>query len=280
MKAAISLFVTVIRISFGIILLVAGCYLAVSSNILQKDMFDQISEVKKKTQTAGPGEDYKVSKQPKGNKTSEKPMHLGPLVGEDGKTHKEPEYLGPLDEESKAESQAKVPTSRGHYFDLGTVKFDDEKPTSIQDGHIPEKERRFDTLAIAIFFLVAGVLLLPFSVTNRIRKWAWIKLKTFDSHLFRLCPYLVLLSGSIWIAWILLNPPLYVMREGEKIRYDSTHTMYNLDYTAPLYPTPDYITAIMHSMGIAIITCMIYYLLRKLVSVKTIKISGCLRHDS
>ena len=99
-------------------------------------------------------------------------------------------------------------------------------------------------------------------------------MKVFFRRLFRLFPYLVLLSGSIWIAWILFNPPLYVTSKGAKFPYAShKYVEIDNDYNESLYPTPDYITAILHSMGIDIITGMVFYLLRKVVSAKTIKIS-------
>lgn len=119
-------------------------------------------------------------------------------------------------------------------------------------------------LGVGLFFLGAGVFLLPFPFMDRFLKRAWIKLTPFFSRLFRLSPYLVLLLGSIWIAWILFNPPLYVTSGGTKYPYDP-----DIDYTIKLYPTPDYITVILHSVGIAVITAMIFYLLKKVTATKT-----------
>lgn len=121
-------------------------------------------------------------------------------------------------------------------------------------------------LGFGLFFLVAGICFLPFPFTDKFLNWAWIKLQTLDSFLFRMSPYLVLLSGSMWIAWILFNPPLYVMRGNKKLLYDS-----DLSSMVGLYPTPDYITTILHSIGIAVITGMIFYLLKKVVAAKTEK---------
>jgi len=82
----------------------------------------------------------------------------------------------------------------------------------------------------------------------------------------RLSPYLALLSGSIWIAWILFHPPLYVTYQGKKYPLalaldlkDAPH----LRILSRLYPTPDFYTALLHSLGVAVITGMAFYLLRK-----------------
>jgi hypothetical protein len=88
-------------------------------------------------------------------------------------------------------------------------------------------------------------------------------IKQVGPSLLRLSPYLVLLSGSIWIAWILFNPPLYVIwRGGRRIAYNiEEHPILK-----NLYPVSDYTTAILHSMGVAVIAGVIFYLLKKVVS--------------
>jgi len=94
-------------------------------------------------------------------------------------------------------------------------------------------------------------------------------IKRVSAFFFRLSPYLVLLSGGIWIAWILFNPPLYVVDQGRKI----TYAMYRDSdiFGEGLYPIPDYITAILHSMGVAVTAATIFYLLKKVVASKTEK---------
>ena len=126
-------------------------------------------------------------------------------------------------------------------------------------------QSHFNEFGIGIFCLVAGFFLFSFSVNNGFRKWAWIRLKPFFSHPFQLSPHLVLLSGSFLIAWILFNPPLYVIRGGERLLYKEDAGNWMERY----YPTPDYITAILHSMGIAVIVGTICYLLKKVVSAQT-----------
>lgn len=76
--------------------------------------------------------------------------------------------------------------------------------------------------------------------------------RSFLNRLFRLSPELVLLTGSIWIAWLLYNAPAY------RIGYQK---------------------AILHSIGIALIAGAIFYLLRKMVVTKTGEKSGRQEHD-
>jgi len=110
-------------------------------------------------------------------------------------------------------------------------------------------------LGIGIFFIVIGIFWLPFSVSGKLSKWVGLS------------PYLVLLSGSFWVAWILFKPPLYVIRGGEKLLYEEDTGHWLERY----YPTPDYITAILQSMGVAVIFGTMFYLLKKMVSASTEK---------
>ncbi|MDA8325651.1 MAG: hypothetical protein M0033_05470 [Nitrospiraceae bacterium] len=128
-------------------------------------------------------------------------------------------------------------------------------------------------------------------------------MKVFFRGIFRISPYIVLLAGSAWIAWTLFNPPLYVTFHGKKLPYISVPQkllnkieQYQEQGYSPdeivagfaqsknysdiaakarqsdsfsalarmqLYPTPDFYTAILHSMGIAVIAGMIFYLLKR-----------------
>lgn len=120
-------------------------------------------------------------------------------------------------------------------------------------------------------------------------------------------PYLVLFSGCILTAWILYNPPLYVFSHGEKVPYANYQFEKKLindirsnrpagarallyAYNAgqinkrerddiwecatrqktgyPIYPSADFYTAILHAMGAAVITGMVFYLSKKMIAAK------------
>jgi hypothetical protein len=81
------------------------------------------------------------------------------------------------------------------------------------------------------------------------------RLKMFLGAIKKSLPEFVLVIGCILIVLRLLFPPKYVIMQGVRFPYS--------DKFERFYPVSDFYTALLQSLGIAIITGVIFYLLKK-----------------